>query len=592
MRNTMLRVWGAAVLAGLLGVIPAAPALAADAGLSGTVTNQLTGAPVPGAGIVIQHQDGSGWNFVNSDADGGFAFPDASGDYVVQVMANGYLEQWLHGHQNRWEADVVGAPATLQVKIMPIQHGSVAGRVVSQQGAGIADVFVELWRNGNSVRNTGTDATGRFSFADVETGPDYTMLFRLPSGHVLWYGGVESEYDATEFTVNPDATTTVDLTRPPVGNLTIRAVDALTRAPVAGYCFYPQDGPLSWYRTCTDAKGRAVLRDLPVGEYSGGGYHPDEVYVNGHFAAATVTEGATTTATVRLEKAVSLHVDFVDAVSGDPVDGACLILADPVGTDIGDSSHCGSEVELKPLFAEEHFRLFVAPYDGAHGAQWVSTTGGGTGDPALAKVFQPAPGDRIEVTVRLDGAGTVSGTVTDAATRAGVPSVCPSPTGPADSYGGNPTGECTSDDGRYAIRALGPYRWKLAFPVFDSQHAWAWSGGGVNRASATPVQVVAGQTTDLDVSLPATGTVSGTVTVPAGGCAQCVTVVARDAATGDYAAVGTSARADGTFVLRGFNTQEVRLFYSVGEDMVEYPTRLRTTAGGAVTGVAITIPAS
>jgi Carboxypeptidase regulatory-like domain len=594
MKRRVLGALCAAAVAGLVAVMGlAAPGRAAEvAGLDGTITDKLTGAPVA-AGIVIQQQDGSNWNFTTSDADGRFAFPDApAGEYIVQVMASGYVEEWLYGHRNSWEADLITVPATLQIPLMPIQYGDVAGRVVGQKGGGIPNVNVQLRRNGNWVADTATDNAGRYRFERVETDSDYTAQFTFPSGQILFNGGVESEYDAPYFTVTADATTTVNLIRPPVGNLTVRAVDKVTGAAVAGYCWYPQDGPLSFYTTCTDSLGRARIRDLPIGTYSGGGYDPNEVYVNGHFGPITVTEDATARTTVMVEKSVSLHVDFVDATTGDPVNGACVTMADPVRTDTGQSGNCGPEVDFRSLFAQEHFRLFVAPYDGAHGAQWVSTTGGGTGDPAQAKIFRPVPGERIRVTVKLDGAGTVTGVVRDAATGAGVRAVCPTPTGPASSYGPGPNSGCTEDEGQYTISNLGPYQWKLAFPAFDGQHAWAWSGNAASRASATPVQVVAGETTALDVALPATGAISGTVTVPDGSCLRCVGVAAVDATTGDWAGIEPSVRSDGTFTMRGFNTQEIRLLFSTGGEWVEYPELIHTTAGEAVTGITIIVPAA
>jgi hypothetical protein len=134
---------------------------ASSAGLDGLVIDKVTGAPVSGAGIVIQQQDGSGWNFTNSDSAGRFAFPDdAAGQYIVHVMANGYVEQWLDGHQNQWEADLITVPATLRIPLMPIQYGNVAGRVVSSTGAGIASVSVQLRRAGNWVADTATAPGG------------------------------------------------------------------------------------------------------------------------------------------------------------------------------------------------------------------------------------------------------------------------------------------------------------------------------------------------------------------------------------------------------------------------------------------------
>lgn len=595
MNSRVLRALCAAAMAGLMAVMGlTGPAQAAEAaGLDGTITNKLTGEPVAGAGIVIQQQNGSNWNFTNSDTDGRFAFPDTpAGEYTVQVNANGYVEEYLYGHQNSWEADLITVPATLQIPLMPIQYGDVAGRVVDQKGAGIAHVGVQLRRGANWVADTVTNNQGRYRFERIETTSDYTAQFTFPSGHVLFNGGVESEYDAPPFTVTANKTTTVNLTRPPVGNLMVRAVDKKTGAAIAGYCWYPQDGPFSFRTTCTDKLGRARFQDMPVGTYRGGGYDPNKVYVNGLFGPVTVTENETTRATVKLEKSVSLHVDFVDAATGDPVNGACVTLADPVYTDVGQNGRCGSEVDYDNLFAEEHFRLFVAPYDEEHGAQWVSKTGGGTGDPAQAKVFKPVPGERIRVTVKLDGAGSVTGVVRDAATGTAVRDVCPTPTGPAFSYTEGPNANCTYDGGQYTIRNLGPYQWKLAFPAYDGQHAWAWSGNAVSRASATPVQVVADETVTLDAALPATGTISGTVTVPDGTCLTCVGITAVDATTGDWAGIQPSVRSDGTFTMKGLNTQDVRLLYSVGDGRVAYPNLIHTTAGEAVTGITITVPAA
>ncbi|HVL53222.1 MAG TPA: hypothetical protein VM344_03075 [Vitreimonas sp.] len=75
-------------------------------------------------------------------------------------MANGYVEQWLDGHQNQWEADLITVPATLRIPLMPIQYGNVAGRVVSSTGAGIASVSVQLRRAGNWVADTATAPGG------------------------------------------------------------------------------------------------------------------------------------------------------------------------------------------------------------------------------------------------------------------------------------------------------------------------------------------------------------------------------------------------------------------------------------------------
>ena len=126
----------------------------------------------------------------------------------------------------------------------------------------------------------------------------------------------------------------------------------------------------------------------------------------------------------------------------------------------------------------------------------------------------------------------------------------------------------------------------MSFPAFDGLHVWVWSGNAVDRAQATPVQVVVGQTVTLDAALPATGKITGTVTAPAGMCIQCTAIYAVNAVTGDYAGVAPHVAANGTYTMTGLNTQDVALYYSGPQDsLIQYPTQLHTTAGSTISGI-------
>jgi Carboxypeptidase regulatory-like domain len=579
-----------APLIALLGVlVPATSASAAGTGLDGTITNTLTGAPVNGAGVVIQFQDGSHWASTNADATGHFSFPDAvAGQYIVQVQHGGYIEQWLNGKPDRYSADLITAPATLNVSLMPIQYGTIAGEVTKPDGGALASIYVELRRNGNWVAYTSTDANGQYHFVNVATGT-YQMYFRYPSEQIVWYNNTD-EWHATPIEVTPNATTTINAVRPPVGDLTIEAVDKLTQAPIANYCWYFQQAPYQFPTACTDATGIARLQDVPIGDYSGGGYDKAANYVNGLFGPVTVTENHTSTTVVQLDKNSKLHVDFVDSTSGQAV-SACFQLADPVRNAIGYGNSCGTSVDMNNLFPHEKFRLFASANDNVHGAQWVGKDGLGTGDPDQAQVYDPNPGEQVRVTIKLDGAGSVTGTVKDATTGQSVSgSICATPSAPSASYGPNSQSDCTYQSGAYLIRNLGPYQWKLAFPDYSGGHAWVWSGDAPNRAQATAVEIVAGQTKTLDVTAPASAKISGQVTGPAGACVQCTTIYAVDATTGDNAGVMPYVYPDGTFTIKGLNTQDVWLDYALTGDLVRYPTQFHTTAGTTQSGVTITLP--
>src|SRR5207247_8434869 len=94
-------------------------------------------------------------------------------------------------------------------------------------------------------------------------------------------------------------------------------------------------------------------------------------------------------------------------------------------------------------------------FDGTHGAQWVGPHGG-VGSRSAALVVAPAAGGTAAVTVRYDGAHTVTGTVTDRGSGA--------PVAGATVSTFMFTSEAITDAaGRYTIDRLGPYRWTLVF---------------------------------------------------------------------------------------------------------------------------------
>lgn len=326
-----------------------------------------------------------------------------------------------------------------------------------------------------------------------------------------WVHGKTTYAEAGAFRVTAGATTDVAerlLTPSPI---TVRARDAVTGAPISGFCVFVdprRDG-------CGDTEV-TVPRLLP-------GPQTLEVYTrNGDYltteATVTVAEGGTATAVVDLTPAAHLETTVVDAATGAPVGGVCATVA-PAGTgelpDTGPLS-CSDEtgrLRLDDLKAGS-WNLFVRPADGSpYGAQWVGR-GGGTGDPARARTVVLAAGQTGTVPpVRLDRAGVITGTVTSAATGAPVTSGSVSL---ADAYGLSYLrwGTSLDDQGRYRLDWLGPYRWPLLFTTTD--HARQWSGGVPVRGQAEPVTVRAGQTTGYNPALAVGTPVTGRVTDPAG----------------------------------------------------------------------------
>lgn len=135
-----------------------------------------------------------------------------------------------------------------------------------------------------------------------------------------------------------------------------------------------------------------------------------------------------------------------------PVAGACVVVLD---------ERAGGVVRQNPACADDQGRIRLDYY-------W----------PGRYRLFAYATDG---VHVRLDRAGSISGVVTGAQAGAPVSGLCPSVTPVAPDAFTPVNVECTGEDGRYTIRGLGPYRWRVQFPDYTGAHAWVWSGGAVGR---------------------------------------------------------------------------------------------------------------
>jgi hypothetical protein len=157
------------------------------------------------------------------------------------------------------------------------------------------------------------------------------------------------------------------------------------------------------------------------------------------------------------------------------------------------------------------YSFFVQPGDTVHGMQWLGVRGG-TGDRGTALVVTaPAEGVRTLPDVRLDPAGTVTGTLTEAASGAPV-------TAQVSVASMDPLWRETTPNvvgaGRYTFAGLGPYRWTLFFLPDGAAGPSAavaahWSGGATDRRRAHRIRVTAGGTTVADQRFRTGTVVSG-----------------------------------------------------------------------------------
>jgi hypothetical protein len=157
--------------------------------------------------------------------------------------------------------------------------------------------------------------------------------------------------------------------------------------------------------------------------------------------------------------------------------------------------------------------------------------------------------------IKMDGAGSITGTITNAATGQPVGGICAFPYATYSGHSGLGA-NCSNSQGKYTIEGLGPYNWPVEFaPSLNKGLAWQWSGGAADRYAATYTPVQVGLTVTVDGALPVGGTLTGTIT-EGGAPAGIVQVDAFNSRTHDYAGP-TYAYVDsaGNFTLPGFRTQ-------------------------------------
>ncbi|MEV4670825.1 carboxypeptidase regulatory-like domain-containing protein [Actinomadura sp. NPDC049382] len=584
------------------------PAYADSDGITGTITDAKTGQPVAGAWVEAYGASGGVSGGANTDDSGQYHLQWlAPGEYRIKVTATDYQDQWAFDKSDQASADPVTSPGTASLALKPIEYGSISGRFVTASGAGVAGAAVEVHdASGNSRGREITDADGAFRFTGLNA-EDYKLSFDS-NGNIQWAHGKLDQNEADPITVRSGLETTVTETALPTGDLEVTVLDSKSREPVPGARVATRGGPRSLFAE-TDARGKATFDGVLTGTYSFS-ISPPEGYLYGSIDDVVVQAGQATRVTTELVREATIVATVRDAKTAQPVAGACVSLFEQAATlpktvtrKRGDKTatrergnktldqECSdSDGKLRiPQLWPGKYRLFITPTDGVHGRQWVGSNGG-TGDMEKAVWFTVASGEDIKTEVRLDGAGSIAGTVTDARTGKAVEDVCAwvlpaGPSGPA-AWGKN----CTASGGRYTIEGLGPYDWRVQYPDFSGRYAWQWSGGAPDRFAARPIRVQAGGTATADARLPESGKLSGKVigsVVPN----EYVSVVAVSARTGDIAAPFARITGDVDYALYGLATQWIKLGYSGGPaDMTWYPKPLHVVAGEAINGPDLVIP--
>jgi hypothetical protein len=194
--------------------------------------------------------------------------------------------------------------------------------------------------------------------------------------------------------------------------------------------------------------------------------------------------------------------------------------------------------------------------------------------------------------IRVDHAGSISGTITDPSNPDPRTDALVQPWAPQFAlFGiGWVAGPGVAVDApvnsSYTLIGLGPYAWPVDFQA-NGPYAEQWSGGAPNRYAATLVQVHPGQTSTMNAVLGPQRSVSGAISVAPGVPTRNAWVSVADAVTGDVEGLPFRQGITGPFWAGALSSDPVLLTYDPGDGRTyAYRTAVPTSGPGS-TGIVL-----
>lgn len=135
--------------------------------VSGTVTNALSGEPIPKAHITLERQPGSRYGAL-STAEGKFAIAGLPpGMYQATVERTGYLQAIGASGSSMEALELKAGPAKVDLKLVP--QAVISGRVVNAKGEPVENARVTAVR-GVQIGSAETSRKGEFRISGLRTG--------------------------------------------------------------------------------------------------------------------------------------------------------------------------------------------------------------------------------------------------------------------------------------------------------------------------------------------------------------------------------------------------------------------------------------
>ena len=576
-------------------------ALARGGSLTGKVTDSVTGAGIPGVYVnLVDAGSGSSLNGTSTDNSGVYSFSGLAGNFKLVFSGAGYLTRWYGGKADQAAASVVSVTApnlSAGVDVVLAKGASISGKVTdSVGGAGLsgARVFIENVTSRN-VTLAFADNSGAYSITGLSTG-SYRLRFSSDGYVDQWYGGAADLAGAVAVLATaPNQTSGINLALVRGAVIAGRITDRVTGAAAQGVTVSAVDAVTgSWGRSgYTDSTGAYSITGLASGSYKLQAVSSSQPgYITqwyGNKEQQSTADSVTVTAPgslagvdITMEKGSVISGSVSDRATGAPLANVVVAVTsaasgEQVGSGYTDGSG-GYTVSALPsgnyLVSCSAAGYLTGWFDGKADATSATT------------VALSAPNALAGINLALDGAGSISGTVTDRSSGVGIANCYLSLT---DRSTGNWVGNANTDSsGAYTLTGLasGSYSLRIEAPS-GTGYLGAWYGDSL---CADSISVSAPHATSgVDARLDLGGSISGRATdagtglgVP--GLTITLSSASSQSAPGSVSTTTITADTTGAYTVGGLASGAYFLTFSAADYPATTTTATAVSAPDAVTG--------
>jgi 5-hydroxyisourate hydrolase-like protein (transthyretin family) len=560
-------------------------ALQAGGQISGKVTSASTKDAVAGVQVCA-----------SSEVDGQCAKTNSSGEYTVLGLPTGsyevyfyapeglnYLTQYYNGKSSYSEAEsvlVTAGATTSGINAAMSEGGEITGKVTASSSkealSGIEACPLAIGGDDGGQCVT-TNSGGEYTITGLATG-QYKVEF-YPNGTqnylTQFYNGKPSASEADTVSVTAGSTTSeINAALVAGGQITGKVTDAAGSTPLPDIqvSVYEANGSYPVAYAVTDSSGEYTAARLSVGEYKVqfapeydagnylGQYYRDQPSLAAAGSVKVTAEKTTSgiDASLQAGGAITGQVRNASTKSATADIGICPLKASGELAGECTTSNSAGEYTLSRLETAEYRVEFYA-IDGAN--YLTQFYDGEASFTEASAVAVTAGATKSGVDAAMIVGGEITGKVTDAASKAALPSieVC------AYEHDSDYYGSCTytGPDGEYTIPSLTTGEYRVEFSDPSDYHFTQYYEEKDSFYEAGPVSVVTGKATEgIDAAMRAAGAITGTVTsVSGGGPLENIQVCAQ-AVNGGYAGRCTTTNSAGEYTLGPLATGEYTVEFS------------------------------